>query len=212
MKNKNLKIVLTKIVSAVFLFVCAIFCLSSEAAAQEKTVKPKPAAPKTVIDYLKILPKSYSQIITANADADRLSLIKYDRRKSGFLRLEATNFMGYAEIALFKKKSGGHLVAVNEYAQNSTCCEGGAAFYEYNKGKWKAVEPFPRFSYGDLRTAFHGKTKRQPTDEEMEMQILEMHEPNAVEITLKIGGIAVYGFRWNGTDFDSGMLYLLDEN
>ena len=210
MKNKNLKIFFTKIVGAVLLLVCGIFCLPSEAAAQKKTVKP--AAPKTVIDYLKILPKSYSQIITANGNADRLSLIKYDRRKSGFLRLGATNFMGYAEIALFKKKSGGHLVAVNEYAQNSTCCDGGVAFYEYNKGKWKEVEALPRFSSGDLRTAFHGKTKRQPTDEEMEMQILEMHEPNADEITLKIGGIAVYGFRWNGTDFDSGMLYLLDEN
>jgi len=129
MKNRNLKIFFTKIAGAVLLFVCGIFCLSSEAAAQKKTAKPKPTAPQNVVDYLKILPKSYSQIITANGNANRLSLIKYDRRKSGFLRLGATNFMGYAEIALFEKKSGGHLVAVNEYAQNSTCCDGGVAFY-----------------------------------------------------------------------------------
>jgi len=209
MKNKRPEIIFTKAARTVLFFVFAIFCLSSESAAQKKTVKPKSAAPQNVIDYLKILPKNYSQILTANDRADRLSLIKHDRRKTNFLRLEATNFMGYAEIALFKKKSGGHLVAVNEYAQNSTCCDGGVVFYEYNKGKWKEVEAFPRFSHGDLLTAFSGKMKRQPTEEEMEQQIYELHEPDAPEITLKIGGVAVYGFRWNGTDFDGGMLYLL---
>lgn len=212
MKNKRFEIISTKTAQAVFVLVCGIFCLSSNAAAQKKTAKPKSSAPQNVVDYLKILPKTYSQIVRANARADRLSLIEYDRRKDDFLRLGAANFTGYAEIALFKKKSGGHLVAVNEYAQNSTCCDGGAAFYEYGKGRWTEVEALPRFSYGDLLTAFHGKTNRQPTEEEMEQQVFELHEPSAQEITLKIGGVAVYGFRWNGTGFDGGMLYLLDEN
>jgi hypothetical protein len=208
-KSKRLKIISAKAICAALFLICCVFGSALETAAQKK--KTKPAAPENVVDYLKILPKSYSKIIAANSRADRLSLIKYDRRKSGFLRLGAKNFMGYAEIALFKKKSGGYLVAVNEYAQNVNCCDGSVSFYEYDKGKWREVDPLPRFSYGDLLTAFHGKTKRQPTSEEMEMQILEMHEPTADEITLQIGGVAVYGFRWNGNDFDSGMLYLLDE-
>ena len=212
MKNKNFAI-LSKIMFAVLFFFCAAFCLSSDAAAQKKKSPIKKSAePQIVIDYLKILPKSNSQIIQANDRADRLSLIKYDRRKDNFLRLGATNFMGYAEIAVFKKKSGGHLVAVNEYAQNSTCCDGGLVFYEYNKGKWKEVEAFPRFSYGDLLTAFSGAAKRQPTEEEMEQRIFEIGEPQPGEITLKIAGISVYGFSWNGTGFDGGMLYLLEEN
>lgn len=210
MKTKRLKIVYTKTVSAAIFFVCSVFCLSPETVGQKKIVQS--AAPQNVVDYLKILPKSYSKILATNDRADRLSLIKYDRRASNFVRIGAKNFMGYAEIALFKKKSGGHLVAVNEYAQNVTCCDGGVTFYEYNRGKWKEVDPFPRFTYGDLLTAFHGKTKRQPTDEEMDQRVFELHAPTADEITLTIGGVAVYGFRWNGSDFDSGMLYLLDEN
>ena len=186
--------------------------MSANAAAQKKPAKPKSAAPQTVIDYLKILPKNYSQIIAANPKANRLSLIKYDRRKDNFVRIGAENFWGYAEIAVFKKKSGGHLVAVNEYAQNSTCCDGGLVFYEYNKGKWKEVDPLPQFTYGDLLTAFHGKTKRQPTSEEMDERIFEIGKPQPGEITLKIAGIPVYGFLWNGEDFEGGMLYLLDEN
>ena len=210
MKNKHFKLDFAGAFGAFLFLIGSVFCLSSAVAAQKKM--PKTSAPKNVIDYLKILPEGYSQIIARNRRADRLSLIKYDRRENNFVRLGAKNFMGYAEIALFKKKSGGYLVAVNEYAQDKTCCDGGLTFYEYNKGKWKEVEAFPRFTYGDLLTAFHGKTHRQPTEEEMNQQIFELNEPLADEITLQIGGVAVYGFHWNGSDFDSGMLYLLDEN
>lgn len=209
MRYKYFKSSSAKTFSAFLFLIFSIVCLSS-AAAQKKT--PKTSAPKNVIDFLKILPESYSQIIARNPRADRISLIKYDRRENDFVRLGAENFMGYAEIALFKRKSGGHIIAVNEYAQDKTCCDGGVKFYEYSKGKWKEIEPLPAFTYGDLLTAFHGKTNRPPTEEEMDQQMFELNEPTAGEITLQIGGVAVYGFRWNGSDFDGGMLYLLDEN
>lgn len=193
------------IVSATMLALA--WMLAAPASAQKSPPKAKSPAPRGVVDYLRILPVRYSKLLAANPNVDRVSLIKIDNRKTNFLRLEAENFAGYAELALFPKKSGGFLVAVNENQTNAPEGEDGAGmFFEYEKGKWRPVDPLPRFTFNDLMLAFERIAKREATDEEKANEIFELHQPKPNEITLKIGGVAVYGFVWNGEDFDGGDL------
>lgn len=179
---------------------------AAPATAQKSQPPGRASAPGNVVDFLRILPVKYSRLLAANTNVARESLIKIDRRKTHFLRLEADNFTGYAEIALFPKKSGGFLLAINEHAPEFAEAESTGMFFEYAKGKWRAVDPLPRFTHNDLLMAFHRIAGREATDEESINQTFELHQPKPDEITMKIGGVAVYGFLWNGEEFDGGTL------
>ncbi|MGI8639698.1 MAG: hypothetical protein ACR2MG_07065 [Pyrinomonadaceae bacterium] len=173
-------------------------------AAQNKQTKTN--APKTVTEFYLKLPAKYLQIL--EAIPNRRSLIKTEDTANGYLRLESKDWEGWGEVALFKRANGSYVVAVTEYSC-APVCDGNLTFLDYKNGKWKEIELLPRYTVGDLRTAFHGATGRQPDEDEMNEQVFELPRKGK-EITLKIGGVPVLGFLWQSDEFVSGMIYLRD--
>lgn len=182
------------------------FNFAAPASAQNKKTNQKSTAPKTVTDFYMKLPAKYLQIL--EAIPNRRSLIKTEDVANGYLRLESKDWEGWGEVALFKRANGRYIVAVTEYSCGPEC-DGNLTFLDYKNGKWTRVEMLPRYSVGDLRTAFHGATERSPDEDEMNEQVFELPRKGK-EITLKLGGVPVMGFLWDGEDFVSGMIYLRD--
>jgi hypothetical protein len=75
---------------------------------------------------------------TAAIRAYRKSLIKIEDITNGYLRLEAHEWKGWAEIALFKKADGSYVVAISQVACTASC-RGGVIFATYRSGHWKDV-------------------------------------------------------------------------
>lgn len=194
-----------------FTILMTLFSLVAINVSSAQTVKTKPAEPRTVTDYFMILPSKYfykseKPLVVAN----RRELIDVEDAKNGYLRLKSDEREGRTEIALFKKKSGGYLTAVSL----TTCapqCDGEINFLEYKNGRFKEIDALPAYTFGDLLTAFHGATQRQPTEDERNQIVFELPR-DGKEITLKMGGVSIMGFLWTGDEFASGMTYLRDEN
>jgi len=176
------------------------------AQAQSKKTNAKSTAPRTVTDFYLKLPAKYLQI--SDAIPNRRSLIKTEDIANGYLRLGSNDWEGWGEVALFKRANRSYIVAVTEYSCGPEC-DGTLTFLDYKNGKWKEVELLPRYTVGDLRTAFHGATERQPNEEETNEQVFELPRKGK-EITLKLGDAPVMGFLWTGEEFVSGMIYLRD--
>ncbi len=179
---------------------------AAPAQAQSKKTNAKSNAPRTVTEFYLKLPAKYLQIL--EAIPNRRSLIKTEDVANGYLRLESKDWEGWGEVALFKRANGSYIVAVTEYSCGPEC-DGNLTFLDYKNGKWKEVELLPRYTVGDLRTAFHGAKERQPNEDEMNEQVFELPRKGK-EITLKLGGVPVMGFLWQGDEFVSGMIYLRD--
>ncbi len=177
--------------------------ISFAAPLQAQNKQTKTNAPKTVTEFYLKMPAKYLQIL--KAIPNRRALIKTEDTANGYLRLESKDWEGWGEVALFKRANGSHIVAVTEYSCGPVC-DGNLTLLDYKNGKWKEVELLPRYSVGDLRTAFHGATNRQPSEDEMNEQVFELPRKGK-EITLKIGDVPVMGFLWNGEEFVSGMIY-----
>jgi hypothetical protein len=177
---------------------------AATAPGQNKKNGAKADAPRTVTDFYLKLPAKYLQILAAIPN--RRSLIKTEDVQNGYLKLGSNEWEGWGEVALFKRRDGSRVVALTEYDCGPEC-DGNLTFLDYRNGKWKEVELLPRYSVGDLRSGFHGATARQPDDDEMNEQSFELPRKGR-EITLKLGGVPVMGFLWNGEQFASGMIYL----
>lgn len=175
---------------------------AAPASAQNK--QNKTTAPRTVTEFYLKLPAKHLQIL--EAIPNRRSLIKTEDTANGYLRLEPKDRESWGEIALFKRANGSYIVAVTEY-NCAPVCDGNLTFLDYKNGKWKELELLPRYTTGDLRTAFHGATGRQPNEDELNEQVFELPRKGR-EITLKIGGVPVMGFLWQADEFVSGMIYL----
>jgi hypothetical protein len=175
---------------------------AAPASAQNK--QNKTAAPRTVTDFYLKLPTKHLKIL--ETISNRRGLIKTEDTANGYLRLESKDWEGWGEVALFKRANGSYIVAVTEYSC-APVCDGNLTFLDYKKGKWKELELLPRYTVGDLRTAFHGATGRSPDEDEMNEQVFELPRKGK-EITLKIGGVPVLGFLWQSDEFVSGMIYL----
>ncbi|MEP6903867.1 MAG: hypothetical protein ABJA66_19245 [Actinomycetota bacterium] len=175
---------------------------------QAQNKQTKTTAPRTVTEFYLKLPAKYLKIL--EAISNRRNLIKTEDTANGYLRLESKDREGWGEVALFKRVNGSYIVAVTEYSC-APVCDGNLTFLDYKNGKWKELELLPRYTVGDLRTAFHGATGRQPSEDEMNEQVFELPRKGK-EITLKIGGVPVMGFLWQADEFASGMIYLHDGN
>jgi len=179
---------------------------AAPAQAQNKKTNSKPGAPRTVTEFYQILPPKYLQILAAIPN--RRNLIKIEDTANGYLKLGSNEWEGWGEVALFKRGGGNYIVAVTEYSYGPEC-DGTLTFLDYKNGKWKEVELLPRYTVGDLRSAFHGAKGRQPDEDEMNEQVFELPRKGK-EITLKICGVPVIGFLWQGDEFISEMIYLRD--
>ena len=148
MKKQRLRIVLVK----VFLTSISVVCAGAQ------------THPRTVTDFYSALPGSINGIEgTQDSEipgfendfffygnernesrdairAYRISLIKIEDIKNGYLRLESNNWKGWAEVALFKKADGSYVVAISQVACASAC-RGGLVFATYKSGHWKNVTP-----------------------------------------------------------------------
>lgn len=150
------------------------------------------------------IPDKYLSVTKSHPN--RRALIKTVDAANGYIKLGADDWNGWGEIALFKRANGGSIVAVTDY-DCAAICDGSFYFLEYKNGKWTELDLLPRYSVGDLRTAFHGVKNRQPTEDELNNQVFELPRAGK-EITLKIGGVAALGFLWEADEFVSGMIYL----
>lgn len=170
--------------------------------------KAAPLPPRTVTEFYLRLPAKYLPILSSIPN--RQSLIKIEDTANGYLRLESNQWEGWGEAALFRRKNGTYILAMTQY-ECSPVCDGQMTFLDYKNGQWQELDALPRYTVGDLQTAFHGATGRQPSEDEFSEQVFELPR-RGKEITLKIGGVPVMGFLWDGEDFVSGMLYLLKDD
>lgn len=101
---------------------------------QTKTLQPR-----TVTDFYLQLPADL--VDDSNGAAERRKRIAVEDLANGYLKLKPTEEQGengYTEIALFKKSSGGYVLAVVsvECAEN---CIGGARYLERRADRWVDV-------------------------------------------------------------------------
>ncbi|MBS1792661.1 MAG: hypothetical protein JSS81_02335 [Acidobacteria bacterium] len=103
------------------------------------------AQPKTVTDYFLAMPaETYATDIDGQKFKDRAALTKYRKSlikiedvKNGYLKLEGA-WEGWSEIALFKRRDGGYLVAETSVGCGPACV-GGLKLSTYTNGKWTDV-------------------------------------------------------------------------
>jgi len=131
-------------------------------------------APKTVTDFFLLLPGNSNAVAgTRNPDESyfengfffylsersnseaaiikyRRSVIKTEDLKNGYLKLEADDWDGWAEIALFKKADGSYLVALSQIDYMGPGSAGDIMILSLERGQWtdvtKSVFPGNPFS------------------------------------------------------------------
>jgi hypothetical protein len=105
--------------------------------------------PKTVTDYLLSLPTNLFEYVhpgfkyetpkpktRAEIEKFRRSRIVIEDIKNGYIKYkQSPDIVQSAEIALFRKNSGGYLMAINRGGQYKGC-DSTLNFVEYNQGKW----------------------------------------------------------------------------
>ena len=190
--------------SFLYLFLAVSFCFSI-ADAQKTSSEPK-----NVLDFYLLLPAEY--ITPLDSVKNRQILIETKDIGNGYLTLkgkgEAQFWEGWAEIALFKRKSGGYYVCVVN-GENATMHYSGIKFLEYKNSKWRDVteEIFPKISDAMVLSKFKEKS---PNNDEYDAE-----NPPFVFYELPRQGTLVkmfadrtdgdptslYEFIWNGEKF-----------
>lgn len=122
------------------------------------------AGPKTVKDFLLILPEKYLGVDAVRLTAaERLAMIEIDDTANGWLRLVGRGdraFEGWIEMALFRRGPGGPMLAVAVH-QCGPLCEQRLTFLRHAGGKWldltaAVFQPLPAERVRGLyREAFH---------------------------------------------------------
>lgn len=115
--------------------------------------------PKTITEYLLALPPRYFELVhpgfqyekpktKAEMDKFRRSRIVIEDVKNGYIKyVESPDESGWSELALFKKTSGGFVLAVARTVVYKGC-DTTLDFLEYNKGIWSKVTTkyYPKFT------------------------------------------------------------------
>lgn len=164
--------------------------------------------PQTVSDYYLLLPVENFAVL--ESVKNRRSIIKIEDTKNGYLRLESTDWEGWAEIALFRKTNREAVIAV-EYVGCGPACDGALQFFAYKNGEWTdaTMDVMPDLDDEDILAAYNRiKTKDDEphTLENMPNTYWKLPQKGTnLKLVLgdesESGGETLMSFAWNGKRF-----------
>lgn len=166
-------------------------------------------SPQTVLDYYLLM--TTDQLSTLDSVKNRRSIIKKQDVANGYLRLESSDWEGWAEVALFRKTNREAVIGV-VYVGCGPECSGAAQFFSYKNGKWADVtaDVMPETLGDENILAAYNRIKTK-TDEAYSLEDLpnsywEMPQKGTT-LKLALGsesdskGKTLLKFNWNGTRF-----------
>ena len=113
-------------------------------------------APKTVLDYYRLLPVKYLKAL--GSSQDRMSLISLKDVKNGYLELSGS-WEGDAHVVLWKSSAGQDLLGVSQ-TDCGPVCQQTLWFLTFKDGKWTDVtaKTFPPLSQNTM-LKYYGRVK-----------------------------------------------------
>lgn len=199
------------IVLSAFTFACATSVEARRLAGSSNTQK---SAPRTVLDYYRLLPAKYLNL--AQDSTTCKPVISVNDAANGYLALgvprgkclASGNWESWAgaEIALFKKRAGGYVIAVAQ-TETMTVSNTNLVFLEYDAGEWRSVtdKVAPKITDEIIIAAY--RRAKAANDEDIDpnsaMYVTYDLPRNGRSIVAKWdAGNTLFKLTWNGERFE----------
>lgn len=194
------------------LFIFAFLILTLAVAAQttfaqkkKPTVKPESNAPRTVVDFYKILPAKFFPLV--EDIKDRESLIGTENLELGYIGFDNNGPMEpiNGQIWLLKRMSGVSMLVIS-YTDCilADICTESLRFVEYEAGRWTETDAAPPIpDRQKINEIYERKTGRAP---EKKAQLIFDVSPSDKSISAHLASNGeteeIYKLEWDGNIFD----------
>ncbi len=183
-----------------FAFLVLTFAGATSAQVKGKKPKSKPAAPRTVKDFYKILPVKYFSYIEYEPK-NRASLMGSHSTANGYLSFDNNRPIQpvNAQILLLKRMSGVSMLVISYTDCDADPCRDSLRFVEYENGRFREADAAPPFDRQKAIEIYRRKTGKSPDDKAYLVYDLS---PTDKSISVKFGDAEIYKLEWDGNIYN----------